>query len=110
MSKVTADQIIAMDDRPEFTVEVPEWGLVGEDAAVCRQPDIATLASIEGSCDDSPEGKRLRAAKIIIEGCVSPKFGIQHIIPLSEAKSPTAIGRLVMAILSGGKKNSVQIK
>jgi hypothetical protein len=103
-TRPTADQIMAMDDRPEFPVEVPEWGLVGENAAICRQPDILTLSMIEGSCADTPEGKRQRAAKIIIEGCLSPKFGLQHMELLSTSKSPTAIGRLVVAILAGGKK------
>lgn len=101
----TADQIMSMDDRPTFPVEVPEWGLVGELAAVCRQPDVATLAAIEASCADDHKGKCLRAAKIIVEGCISPKFGLQHIPALASAKSPTAIGRLVVAILAGGKKN-----
>lgn len=103
-TRPTADEIMSLDDRPEFSVEVPEWDLVGENAAICRQPDIFTLSMIEESCPDTPEGKRQRAAKIILEGCISPKFGLQHLPVLATSKSPTAIGRLVVAILAGGKK------
>lgn len=96
-----AADILAMDDRPEFRVEVPEWGLVGEDAAVCRQLDIETLAKIELSCDQSAEGRAKRSARLIIEGCISPKFGPEHEEALAKTKNPIAIGRLVFGILNG---------
>lgn len=97
----TADEICAFDDRPEFPVEVPEWGLVGKDAAIVRQPDAFTIATIEGSCDGSPEGRARRSARLIIEGVVSPKFTVAHEEALMKAKSPTAIGRLVLSIFAG---------
>jgi hypothetical protein len=100
----TASEICAFEDRAPFPVEVPEWDMVGEDAAIVRQPDVLTIANIESSCDQSPEGRARRAARLIIAGCVEPKFTIEHEQTLMTAKSPVAIGRLVEAIFSG-KKN-----
>ena len=102
--KKTADEICAMDDRPEFPVEIPEWDLVGENSAIVKQPDVFTIATIETSCDNSPEGRARRSARLIIEGCVSPKFTLQHEESLMKAKSPVAIGRLVDAIFNGKKR------
>jgi hypothetical protein len=108
-SMPTAADIMAQDDRPTFTVEVPEWGLVGENAAVVRQPDTLTIAKIQESCPDTAHGRCMRAAKLIVEGCVSPKFGPEHLEALATAKNPNAIGRLVAAIMLGHKKKSDMI-
>lgn len=104
-ARPTAADILAMDDRPTFTVEVPEWGLVGDNAAVVRQPDPYTIAKIQESCPDTPHGRCMRAAKLIVEGCVDPKFGPEHLDALINSKSATAIGRLTAAIMLGSKKN-----
>lgn len=101
----TANDIMMMEDRPTFTVEVPEWGLIGEDAAIVRQPDTYTVARIDESCDKTAHGICLRNAKLIVDCCISPKFGAEHIETLATSKSATAIGRLVSAILLGSKKN-----
>lgn len=105
-SMPTANEIMSMDDRPTFTVEVPEWGLVGENAAVVRQPDPFTIAKIQESCPDTAHGRCMRAAKLIIEGCVSPKFGPEHLELLITAKNPNAVSRIVAAIMIGDKKKS----
>lgn len=100
----SADEICLMDDRPEFLVEVSEWDLTGDNAALVRQIDSCTLALIEESCPKNHEGPAMRAAKIIVEGSVRPKFRPEHIPSLMKAKSPTAVNKLVNAILLG-KKN-----
>ena len=100
----TADEIILSDDRPEFPVEVSEWDLTGDNAAMVRQIDSATLALIEESCPKNHEGPAMRAAKIIVEGSIKPKFRPEHVPSLMKAKSPTAVNKLVNAILLG-KKN-----
>ena len=100
----TATDIMGMDDRPTFTVEVPEWGLVGDNAAIVRQPDVYTIACIEESCDSTPRGRAIRAARIAVEGCVSPKFGQEHVEALATTKNPVALGRIVAAIMMGPKK------
>jgi hypothetical protein len=105
VKRITAADIMAGDDRPTFTVEVPEWGLIGENAALVRQPDAYTIAKIQESCDDTPHGRCMRAARLIVEGCLDPKFGPEHLDALATSKSPTAIGRLTSAILLGSKKN-----
>lgn len=99
----TANEIMEMDDRPTFPVEIPEWGLVGEDAALIKQPDAYTLACIETSCDMTSEGRARRTARLVIEGCVSPKFTLEHEHTLMHSKSPTAIGRIIDAIFNGKK-------
>lgn len=101
MSKKTADEIMDMDDRESFPVDVPEWGRIGVDACVVKTPDIYTLSVIETSCDASAEGRAKRSARIIIEGCIDPKFGPEHETMLMTKKSPVAIGRLVLAIFEG---------
>lgn len=100
----TAADIMAMDDRPTFTVEVPEWGLTGEDAAVVRQCDTFTISKIAEACEDTAYGRCKRAALLIVEGCISPKFGPEHIEALITSKSSVAIGKLAAAIMVGGKK------
>jgi len=94
-----------MEDRPEFPVEVPEWDLTGDNAAIVRQADSFTVSKIEESCDGSAHGKALKGARLIVDCCVDPKFGPEHIEALATAKSATAVGRLVTAILVGPKKN-----
>jgi len=101
----TANDIINMEDRPTFSVEVPEWDLIGDEAAIVRQPDTYTVARIDESCDKTAHGMCLRNARLIVDCCISPKFGPEHIETLATSKSATAIGRLVSAILLGSKKN-----
>lgn len=101
----TAADIMSMDDRPTFTVEVPEWGLIGENAAKVRQADPLTISKIEESCDNSARGRCMKAARLIVECCVEPKFGPEHLEALVTAKSATAISRLTIAIMTGSKKN-----
>jgi len=96
-----------MDDRPIYGIEVPEWDLVGDNMALVRQPDPYVIACIESSCDQTPRGRCIRAARIIIEGSVSPKFGPEHEEALATAKSPTAVGRMVAGIIMGPKKNPI---
>lgn len=104
-SRPTAADIMAKDDRPTFTVEVPEWGLVGENAAIVRQLDTLTVAKIQESCEDNAHGRCMRAARVILEGCVDPKFGPEHLETLATSKSSNAVARLNYAILNGIKKN-----
>lgn len=104
-ARPTAADIMAINDRPTFTVEVPEWGLIGENAAVVRQLDTLTIARIQESSDDTAHGRCMRAARVILEGCIDPKFGPEHLETLATSKSSTAISRLNVAILSGLKKN-----
>ena len=101
----TAADILAMDDRPIFSVDVPEWDLLGDNAAIVQQADTYTVAKIDESSEKTPRGMCYRNAKLIIECCISPKFGPEHIEALALSKSATAIGRLVTAILLGSKKN-----
>lgn len=103
----TAADIMAMEDRPTFTVEVPEWGLVGDNAAICKQPDAFTIAKIVESCEASAMGMCRRAAMMIVEGCIDPKFGPEHIDALTTAKSANAVATLAAAITLGPKKNAV---
>lgn len=103
----TAADIMAMEDRPTFTVEVPEWGLTGDNAAICKQPDAFTIAKIEESCDNTAHGRCVRAAKLIVEGCLDPKFGPEHIEALATAKNATAVAILAGAIISGAKKKEL---
>lgn len=100
----TAQDIFAIDDRPTFPVEVPEWGLTGEESAQVRELTPLQMARISESCDF--DGKRDEAkfmARVIIEGCVMPQFG-----PGDEEKimgrSNRAARRLFTAIIAG-KKN-----
>jgi hypothetical protein len=104
-ARPTAAEIMAQDDRPTFPVDVPEWGLVGETAAIVRQLDTLTVAKIQESCEDNAMGRCMRAARVIVEGCVDPKFGPEHLEALATSKSSTAISRLNIAILGGLKKN-----
>jgi hypothetical protein len=100
----TADEIMMMDDRPLFPVEVPEWGLIGEDAAMVRQPDALTLARVGSEADDSPEGKVRQSVLLIMECCVEPKFQAHHLEKLMREKSATAVSALISGIMAGGKK------
>jgi hypothetical protein len=83
--------------------------MVGENAAMCRQPDVYTIAVIETSCDDTPEGRSKKAARMVIEGCVDPKFGPEHEDALIHAKSPIAVGRLAMGITLGHRGQDVSL-
>lgn len=97
---VTADEIMAMDDRPEFDVFVPQWGKTCR----VREPDAATFATISRAARDE-DGKFDRVdflCRAIIVGCVSPKFTLANLAGL-KLKSPNAINLLGEAITEGKK-------
>lgn len=105
----TAEEIIAFDDRPTFPVEVPEWGPDGDNTVQVRELSPLLMDYIADSCE-IPDGKggtkrneSQYMAKIVVEGCVSPKFSPAHVEAL-QTKSNRAIRRLFTAIVTGKKK------
>ncbi len=98
---LSADEIVAMDDRPVFEVFIPQWNRTCQ----VRELDVLTLREISESARKA-DGKIDEAdysAKVIVEGSVDPKFRIDHIEALKR-KSHRAVTQLFNAIMDG-KKN-----
>lgn len=99
--EMTADDILALDDRPEFDVYVPQWGVTCR----VREPDAETFALISRSSRDV-DGKFDRVdflCRCIVVGCIKPKFGMEHLRRLKD-KSPNAINILGEAIAEGKRQ------
>lgn len=97
----TADDIIGMDDRPEFDVYVPHWGKTFR----VQEPDAETFAQISRASRDA-DGKFDRVeflCRCIIAGCIAPKFNLAHLDKLKR-KSPNAINVLGEAIAEGKRQ------
>jgi hypothetical protein len=96
--ELTADEILAIEDRPEFDVHVPQWGITCR----VREPDAETFAVISRAARDA-DGKFDRVdflCRCIIVGCIKPKFGMEHLRKLKD-KSPNAINILGESIAEG---------
>lgn len=101
----TADELMALDDRPIFDVDVPQWGIV----AKVRECDVLQITAISkmATLDDGTRDQAEFAARVIVAGCVDPKFEPRHIEQL-KAKSNSATTALFAAIISGKKKEALK--
>lgn len=95
----TADILLAVDDRPEKKVSIPEWGF----SVMVRPIDARTAALISRSVSDEKGGVDgfEYMARTILEGVVRPRFGPQH-LEMLKTKSNDAFVRLFNEI--AGKK------
>lgn len=98
----TADEIMALDDRPIIEVDIPQWGI----KAKVRELDAFTMARISASCrnEDETRDEPKFAGMVILEGSIEPKFEARHLDGLQK-KSNGAIEALFLAIVKG-KKNA----
>lgn len=95
----SADALLAVDDRPEKKVNIPEWGF----SVMVRPIDAKTAALISRSVSDekgSVDGFEYMA-RTILEGVTKPRLGPQH-LEMLKAKSNDAFVRLFNEI--AGKK------
>lgn len=102
---LTADEIWAIADTPERTIEIPEWngrsvrirGLTLQEIA-----NVAKQATIRDPRTNTEEQDRaLLAAYTVIAGMVEPKLSLQDLGRIRQ-RSAAAITRIVQAISSLG--------
>lgn len=104
-AQMTADEIAAYDDRPVVKVLVPEWK---NRVVTAREPDAAaSLVILRSATTEDENGKAVvdeldLIVKTVVEGCIDPKFSIEH-IPALKQKSEVPLTRIYKAIK--GKKN-----
>ena len=98
----TADEIIAMDDRPEFKIIAPAWGMTEERPGKARIPDALTFAKMGGAYPDTPEGRVKRNCLMIKECLIAPKFEIHHLEAMAK-KNPMVLAQIVEQIGENGK-------
>lgn len=104
-SILTADEIWAIADTPERTIEIPEWngrsvrirGLTLDEIATVAQK--ATIRNPRTNADE--QDRALLAAYTVIAGMVEPKLSLQDLGRLRQ-RSAAAITRIVQAITSLG--------
>lgn len=96
----SADELFAIDDRPERTVEIPEWGR----SVVVRELDARTMALISKSTTDEKGNiDHIEfSARVVMEGIVKPRLSPAHLDKLKE-RSNSAFLRIYTEI-SGKKK------
>lgn len=108
---LTASEIWAVEDTPERTIEIPEWGgSVRIRGLTLEQIDrIATAATRrDPRTQVETQDRSLLAAHTIIEGMLEPKLQLADIGRLRR-RSATAITRIVQAISSlGATEEAVQ--
>jgi hypothetical protein len=93
------DVILACNDRPEETIDIPEWGC----SVVVREPDAETMVRISASSERDGKMDTLDyMSKVIVAGVVRPAMSAAHVEALKK-KSNTAVLRLFNRIT--GKKN-----
>jgi hypothetical protein len=108
---LTADEIWAIADTPERTIEIPEWGcsvrvrgLTLEEIA--KVAERATVRNPRTNVDE--QDRALLAAYTVITGMVEPKLSLSDLGRL-RTRSATAITRIVQAISSlGATEDSVR--
>lgn len=98
----TAQEILDLDDRQAFPVEVPEWGCT----VMCRELDAEEALEVSETSRSTitrkMDSKKL-ISRTIAAGCVEPVFTAVQALQLMK-KSNNAINRLFNAINDGKKK------
>lgn len=95
---LTKDEIFAIQDVPEETVEIPEWG-EGVGVVVRGMTAGERLRFVEETrTDDGKTDNRKATFMAILLGVKEPEF-TQADIPMLEKKSPAALDRISKAWL-----------
>lgn len=98
----TAQEILDLEDRPVFPVEVPEWGCT----VMVRELDAEEFLEVNET-SRSAITRKVDSTKLITRtiayGCVEPSFTPVQALLLMK-KSNNAINRLFGAINNGKKK------
>lgn len=94
----TADELFSIEDRPEQTIEIPEWGF----SVVVREPDAKTTIALQKGATDKDGNYDIHEFRFrfVLESIIKPKTGIEHLERL-KGKSNRAFLRLLNSI---GKK------
>lgn len=91
---LSVEEVLAVDDRPERVVEVPEWGGAVRIKALSlgQLQDIRTRATVGGEVDEAKS-----TLYMLQEGIVEPRLTEAQVEMLRQ-KSVPAIVRLLTAI------------
>jgi hypothetical protein len=96
---LSAEALLAADDRETKVVEMPEWGGAVKIAALSLGAfqDAQENASVNGEVDE-----KKMAIELIVAGLVEPKLGSEHVAMLRD-KSIGALTRLMVEIATLSK-------
>lgn len=109
---ITAADILKMDTRPIVEIEIAELGLVGDNKAKVRELTPVMMSVINDSCEyETQDGKKKidenkQMARVIVEGCMEPKWSLSEAEQLINTGSNRGARKLYAAIIAG-KKNAV---
>lgn len=92
---LSVEDVLAKDDLPERTIEVPEWGGAVKVRAISKgvYTDIQKAATVDGQIDEL----KLELG-LLVAGLVEPKFTPDQIGEL-QGKSVAAIDRIVAEVV-----------